>query len=130
MTKTTRTYSDIDLNFDMHPITGDIGVLYNEVAVKRALKNLVLTLPYDCPFHPEITGNIRNLLFELITPDIKQLLKRTLENLISYYEPRVNIIDIEVNPDMDRHTIEIRITFTIADSIVPLSVDVTLKRVR
>ena len=130
MTKTTRTYSDIDLNFDIHPITGDIGVLYNETSVKRSLKNLVLMLPYDCPFHPEITGNIRNLLFELLTPDTVLILKRTLENLIAYYEPRANIIDIEIIGDMDNHSVEITITFSIADSTIPLSVEVTLTRVR
>lgn len=130
MTKTTRTYSDIDLNFDMHPITGDIGAIYNETSVKRALRNLVLMVPYDCPFHPEISGNIRNLLFELLTPDTSIILKTTLTKLVSYYEPRVNIISIDIAQDDDRHGVEIIITFSIADSSIPIELSVTLTRVR
>lgn len=130
MTKTTRTYSDIDLNFTMHPITGDIGKIYNENAIKRSLKNLVLMLPYDCPFHPEINGNIRSLLFELMSPDIINVLQRTLENLINYYEPRVTLQSVTVSTIEDRKSISITITFTIAESSTPLTVDVVLNRVR
>ena len=36
-------FSDIDLNFDMNPITKDINTLKNEEAVKRSVRNIVLT---------------------------------------------------------------------------------------
>ena len=35
---------------------------------KRSVRNLILLNSYEKPFHPEIGGDVRGLLFELMTP--------------------------------------------------------------
>ena len=64
MARSTRTFSDLDLNFGMHPVTRDVVLKYDDQAIKAAVKNLVLTQNYERPFHSEIGSQIRGLLFE------------------------------------------------------------------
>ena len=37
------TYKDFDITFNKHPVTRKISTLTNNEAVKRSLKNLILT---------------------------------------------------------------------------------------
>ena len=41
--RTSLDFRDISLSFAKHPITDDIGVFYNEDAIKRSVQNLVRT---------------------------------------------------------------------------------------
>ena len=59
-----RTYRDLDLNFTAHPVTKDIVMRYDDAAVKESIKNLVLTMNYERPFHSEIGTPVNSLLFE------------------------------------------------------------------
>ena len=59
-----RVFSDLDLNFGIHPIRKDINRHLNEQAIINSIKNLVLTNFYEKPFQPEIGSGIRNLLFD------------------------------------------------------------------
>jgi phage baseplate assembly protein W len=60
----TRKFSDLDLNFIIHPVKKDINVYTDEMAVINALKNLILTNYYERPFQPDLGSNVRKLLFE------------------------------------------------------------------
>ena len=60
-------YSDLDLTFNMHPGKKDLLISTGEIAVVRALKNLLLTNYYEKPFNPDYGSNIRKLLRELQT---------------------------------------------------------------
>ena len=52
-------YRDLDLDFVPHPVTKDISIKTNDEAVKRSVRNLVLTNAYEKPFHPEISSDVR-----------------------------------------------------------------------
>ena len=39
----SKAFKDISLSFQPHPVTGDIPVLKNEDAIKRAVRNLIET---------------------------------------------------------------------------------------
>ena len=43
--KVSRTYKDISLSFDPHPITKDFPILKNANAIRRSVRNLVQTIP-------------------------------------------------------------------------------------
>ena len=60
-------YKDLDLFFTAHPITGDVATKSDSDAVRRAVRNIVLTNYYERPFKPSLGGNVRGLLFELDT---------------------------------------------------------------
>jgi hypothetical protein len=130
MANNTRTFSDLDLNFTKNPVTKDVTRRYDEDAVKNALKNLILTSNYERPFHSEIGSPIRKLLFEPASPMLGAMLKRTIEDTITSFEPRVNIVDIICVVASDEQTIDVTIEFTILNTTAPITLDLTLQRTR
>jgi len=42
-TRNSRNYRDIDLDFARNPVTNDVNVVEDVIAVKRSVRNLVLT---------------------------------------------------------------------------------------
>ena len=121
---------DLDMNFDKHPITCDIVLRYDEEAVKRSLKNLIFTSKYDRPFQPYINSRIRNLLFENITPITAGLIRSNLKDLIIRYEPRVNLIDIQVLAFPDQNAFEVTLVFRIVNQPTTITLTTALERLR
>jgi phage baseplate assembly protein W len=130
MARNTRTYSDIDFNFTAHPVTKDLVRRYDENAIKAAVKNLVLTNNYERPFHSEIGSPIRKLLFDLATPMFAISLKRAITDVITNFEPRVEVIDVVINDQSDANAVYVRIEFRIVNTQRPLYVDLLLERTR
>ena len=75
-TRNTRQYSDFNLLFSSHPVTGDVTRKNDEEAVKASLRNLISTRHYERPFHPEIGCQIHGLLFENFNPVTAQVMKK------------------------------------------------------
>lgn len=130
MSKNTRTFSDIDLNFTAHPVTGDITKRYDEAAIKQSVRNLVLTQNYERPFHSEIGSNLRGLLFELSSPVTVNLIQKTIEQTIINYEPRVNLNQVQAVLSPDNNSVYVTIHFTIVNTTAPQVLNITLERTR
>ena len=130
MANNTRTFSDLDLNFTKNPVTLDVTRRYDEDAVKNALKNLILTANYERPFHSEIGSPIKKLLFEPASPILGAMLKRTIQDTINTFEPRVQIIDIICVVAPDDNTVDVTIDFTILNTTAPITLELTLQRTR
>jgi phage baseplate assembly protein W len=130
MANNTRTFSDLDLNFTKNPVTMDVTRRYDEDAVKNALKNLILTANYERPFHSEIGSPIKKLLFEPASPILGAMLKRTIQDTINTFEPRVQIIDIICVVAQDDNTVNVSIEFTILNTTAPITLELTLQRTR
>lgn len=126
----TIRYSDIDLSFNPHPVTGDIVVLNNEYAVKRAVRNLVLTSFYERPFHPEIGSNVARLLFEPMSNATALEIRASVLNVIVNYEPRVTVLGIDVEMDPDSNKYYISINFQILGYVDPTTITLFVERVR
>ena len=130
MSRNTRTFSDLDLNFINHPVTGDVVLVYDETAIKRSVKNLVLTQNYERPFRSDIGSPIKSLLFDLTTPLLVISLKRAITDLIRNHEPRVNLTEVDVNVSIDTQSVYVSIYFTILNTITPIKLDLVLERTR
>ena len=130
MPSNTRQFSDLDLNFTPHPVTGDVGFKKDENAVKQAVKNLVLTQNFERPFHSEIGSSLRSLLFEPATPMTKEILRKTISDTITNFEPRVDLIDVEIRYTLDDTAVDVRIVFKIRNTFTPIDVNLTLERTR
>jgi phage baseplate assembly protein W len=130
MARNTRTFSDLDLRFTAHPVTGDINILYDETAIKRSLKQLILTSHYERPFHSEIGSPIRALLFEPAGPLFSVTLKQAIINTIFNFEPRVVVTDVVVRESPDNNEVYVSIEFKIVNTESPISVDLVLERTR
>ena len=111
--RSSRVYKDLNLNFSTNPITQDVTTVTDVNAVKRSVRNLLLTNHYDRPFHPEIGSNVQALLFENFGPITGNQLSRTIEELIANFEPRARVENVECFPLPNTNTYDIRIYFYI-----------------
>ncbi len=126
----TRTWSDLDLDFTKHPVTKDIVKKTNVEAVKRSVRNLILTNRYERPFHPEIDGGVTRHLFGLSTPHMKHDIELAVRNCLKNFESRVNVNDVRVSGDLDRNGFNVSIFFTVINSPEPIEVGLFLERIR
>lgn len=124
-------YSDIPTNMTIHPSRGDLIPLRDDEAVKRAVKNVILTGEYERRFQPEWGAGIPQYLFENINdPNIELLLKNKIKERVRYREPRATVLEVIVNGRPDENSISIRVFFSINNDPKPITLDVILERVR
>ena len=114
-TRSNNLYSDLNLNFNKNPATKDIAKLKDVEAVKRSVRNLILTNRFERPFHPEIGSDIRALLFENMTPTIQTLLTDRVRDVLETYEPRAVLNDVIVSGDMDKNQYGVTIKFYVRE---------------
>ena len=126
----TRTFSDIDLNFIPNPVTGDITLRLDDYAVKAALQSLILTSFYERPFHSEIGTPVNSLLFENNTPALPLLVQRVITDTINNFEPRANLIQVDVTSSADDYYLDVTIIFTILNTTRPITLTMVLERSR
>ena len=62
----SKAFKDIDLSFMPHPVSGDIRVLKNEDAIKRAVRNLVQTIDGERPFQSNLGTDVTRSLFDFV----------------------------------------------------------------
>jgi phage baseplate assembly protein W len=130
MARSTRLFSDIDLNFTAHPVTKDITRRFDENAIKASLRNLLLTRNFERPFHSEIGSPIRALMFELPGPMFDVMLQRAIIDVINNFEPRVEIIEVLVNDASDLNAVYVTLEFKIVNTERPITLDLALERTR
>ena len=123
-------FVDLDLDFTRNPITNDVSLKFNDEAVKRSIRNIVLTNSGEKPYVPEFGGNIKASLFENFTPVNVVTLKGQLETSIRNFEPRANLLKIEVTPDIDSNRLVVSVVFETVNSPEPVTIDIPLERIR
>ncbi|MAG28357.1 hypothetical protein CMI47_22760 [Candidatus Pacearchaeota archaeon] len=129
--RNARQYTDLDLFFGKKSVSKDINKVTDIQAVKRSIRNLVLTNHYEKPFHPEIGSGVRDMLFEPMTPLTSHVLTRKIEDVIENFEPRARLISVTAFPNLDRNEYECTISFYVVNTPTEL-VDLTvfLERLR
>ena len=125
-----KRYVDLDFDFKAHPVSKDVVLKFNEEAVKKSLKSLILTSKYERPFQPSINSRIKKLLFENITPVMGVNLKSNIEDVIREHEPRVDVQRIDVIVNEDENEIIVNIYFNIKNEPEIVSLTTTLQRTR
>ena len=131
ITRNVRQYTDLDLFFGKKSVGSDISKVTDIQAVKRSIRNLVLLNAYEKPFHPEIAGGVREMLFELMTPITAQIIAKQIENVINNFEPRAKLVGVRVQPDLDRNLYEVTIEFYVVNAPTELvDMSVMLERLR
>jgi phage baseplate assembly protein W len=119
VTRISRSFKDISLSFDPHPVTKDLPVLTNERAIIRSVRNLVETIPTERFFNPTLGSNVRSSLFEFVDYATADVIKDQIIEVINNYEQRVTDVIVQVDPIPDLNEFEITITFEIIGQEVP-----------
>ena len=128
-------YKDINLFFTKHPVSDDVTSVTDVQAVKRSVRNLVLTNQGERLFHPEIGGNVRGSIFNIFSPITQHEIRTAVFDVIRNFEPRVIVEDVIVNDpdgqDLDASRLRIMVHFSLQN--VPNEtheVEILLNRIR
>jgi phage baseplate assembly protein W len=123
-------FSDFLTDFDIHPIKKDLVRYTNEDAVKRSIKNLLLTNRGDRPFNNTLGSDLRSMLFEQATDSTSSTLEDLIRSTIDDYEPRAKVEDVSVDIDEDTNTMYATIVFSIINKQEPITLEIILDRIR
>lgn len=126
----TRLFRDISLVFAAHPMTNDVVTKIDAAAVKQSIRNLVMTMNYERPFHPEKGCQIYGMLFENVTSTTLNVAKQSIVDVITQYEPRANLVDVVIEDALSNNAINISIYFTLLNIDVVESVSAFIDRLR
>ena len=130
ITRNVKQYRDLDLFFSIKT-NKDLNKVTDIEAVKRSIRNLILHNTFEKPFHPEIGGNVRGLLFENMTPMTSAVIARKIEDTINNFEPRARLVGVKAQPDRDLNGYVVSVYFYVANAPTELvELDTFLERLR
>ena len=118
-TRISRSFKDISLSFQPHPVTNDIPVLKNENAIKRSVRNIVETIPGEKFFNPDFGSQVYGLLFENADLTDAVRIEQQIISSLESYEPRVDNVKVRVNPAVDRNEFDVTVTYDIVGQEFP-----------
>ena len=123
-------WRDLDLSLKIHPIRKDIIPLRDDVAIKNAVKNLLISNFYDPPFAPDKGANLKGLLFEPNDPITRISMREQIRAVIKKYEPRVTVQKIDISDTNNENGYRIVVSFRIKEYDTAESVEIVLRRLR
>ena len=129
ITSRDKLYSDIDLLFERRP-SGDIYKKTDADAVKQSVKNIVSTNRYEKPFEIFYGANITGMLFELADAGMGTHIEDQIQSAIEQYEPRAKILNIDVNSNTDRNSLQVTLLFRIKSNEQEVELETTVSRLR
>jgi phage baseplate assembly protein W len=106
-------YRDFDLSFKKHPLSGDIATVYDDAAIKLAIKNLLRLSPYSKPFSPQIASPLYGFLFEPVDFVIATAIETRIKILLEDFEPRIRNIRVTVDPNPDENRYDVSLEFVV-----------------
>ena len=115
----SRSFKDISLSFDPHPITKDLPVLKNENAIRRSVRNLVQTIPGERFFNPLLGSSVYESLFDLYDFGTSTLIEQEIITTLENFEPRVANVQVQVDPRPDQNNFDVTIFFDIVGQELP-----------
>ena len=129
-TSLTKIYSDIDFTFARRPAVNDVALSYDNQAVIRSIRNILLTKKYEKLFNPSFGTNLDSILFEPVSVITTNSLQQEITYAIRNYEPRVTLQNVVVSPDPDKNFYTVTLTFYLENATQPTTVTVLLERNR
>jgi phage baseplate assembly protein W len=130
MANLQKIYSDLDLTFRRLPVTNDVALSYDEQAVIRSVRNLLLTGFYERPFRPNLGSNLNKLLFEPADQLTSNLIESEVRDVISNFEPRITVNTINVTLSPDENSFNLSMTFFVGNNTRATTVTLLLQRSR
>jgi phage baseplate assembly protein W len=115
----SRSFKDISLSFNPHPVTKDLPVLKNEAAIRRSVRNIVQTIPTEKFFNPLFGSDVRGSLFEFVDFGTASVISDQIQTSIENFEPRVDNLQVEVFPRPDQNEFEVTVVFDIIGQEFP-----------
>ena len=115
----SRSFKDISLSFSPHPVTKDLPILKNENAIVRSVRNLVQTIPTERFFNSNIGSDVQDSLFGFVDYGTASLIEDQILSVVTNFEPRVENLQVEVEPQMDNNSFGVIIRFDVVGQEFP-----------
>ena len=119
--RVSKSFKDISMSFKFNPLSGDLITLKNENAIARAVRNIVLTTPGEKFFDPDFGSSVGEILFENVDDITAVSIEDEIKSSLKNYEPRVELIDVFVDPNFDENQFDVTITYRIIGVDLPPS---------
>ena len=112
-------FKDLSMTFQANPLNYDLIGLKNENAIARSVRNIVFTLPGEKFFDEEFGSRVSGSLFENVDDITANVIIEEIRISIERYEPRVDLVNVEVFPDFDSNAFDVLIVYNIIGADVP-----------
>ena len=119
--RVSKSFKDVSMSFKFNPLSGDLITLKNENAIARAVRNIVLTTPGEKLFDPDFGSSVSEILFENVDEITAVSIQDEIRNCLNNYEPRVDLVDVNVDPNFDENQFDVKITYRIVGIDIPPS---------
>ena len=117
--RVSRSFKDISLSFEPHPVTKDLPVLKNANAIRRSVRNLVQTIPGERFFNPVLGSSVYDSIFDLYDFGVSTLVEEEIVTTIDNFEPRVENVQVRVDARPDQYNFDVTIFFDIVGQELP-----------
>jgi len=125
-----KPWRDLDLSLKIHPIRKDIIPLKDDVAIKNAVRNLLVSNFFDRPFSPELGANLKGLLFEPADYITRIDIKQNVRDVLVKYEQRIELLKVNVLDLSDQNAYRVIVQFRIKEYDTEESVEIVLRRLK
>ena len=119
--RVSKSFKDLSMSFKFNPLSGDLIALKNENAIARAVRNIVLTTPGEKFFDPDFGSSMGEILFENVDEITAVSIEDEIKSSLKNYEPRVELIDVNVDPNFDENQFDVTISYRIVGIDIPPS---------
>ena len=119
--RVSKKFKDLSMSFKFNPLSGDLITLKNENAIARAVRNIVSTTPGEKFFDPDFGSSVSEILFENVDDITAVSIEDEIKSSLKNYEPRVELINVTVDPNFDENQFDVRITYRIGGIDIPPS---------
>ena len=117
--RVSQGFKDISMSFQSNPLNKDLLAIKNENAIARSIKNIVFTEPGEKFFNPDFGSKLYSILFENIDDISAIKIKDQIEQSIKNFEPRVDNLQVNVEPRPDQNEFEVNVIFDIIGQDFP-----------
>ena len=119
--RVSKKFKDLSMSFKFNPLSGDLITLKNENAIARAVRNIVSTTPGEKFFDPDFGSTVGEILFENVDDITAVSIEDEIKSSLKNYEPRVELIDVNVEPNFDENQFDVTISYRIVGIDIPPS---------
>lgn len=129
--RVSKSFKDISLSLQVNPLNYDLIDIKNETAIARSIRNLVFTLPGERFFNQNLGSKVSRSLFENIDDVSASIIRDEIRNTIENYEPRVDLISVDVRPNYDNYEFNVTVKYYIVGiDVLPQQLTFALQSVR
>ena len=115
----SRSFKDISLSFEPHPVTKDLPVLKNERAIIRSVRNIVETIPTEKFFDSVFGSDVYRSLFDFVDFGTASIIQEQIKTALNNFERRIDNVKVEVEPRPDDNDFEVTVIFDIIGQEFP-----------